>query len=207
MSNPSGPDENVQSASADEPTAEPQTEQAAAAQPQERRFTAPSPSDAGSTQIIDTGPPTDWTPPDDPDRGPGGGSRPPPTPATELIDLTVIEVDDNGIAIPDPTLRASYGRDRRFFSPAQASYVKTKWRRCAFPGCSIPITKLDIDHPEEWSIGGATDLANAIPCCPHHNRITRNRPGWTITMNNDATATLTTPLGNSYRIEPHNYLD
>jgi Domain of unknown function (DUF4878) len=59
MSNPSGPDENVQSASADEPTAEPQTEQAAAAQPQERRFTAPSPSDAGSTQIIDTGPPTE----------------------------------------------------------------------------------------------------------------------------------------------------
>jgi hypothetical protein len=56
MSNPSGPDENVQPAPADEPTAE---RQAGAAEPPERRFTAPSPSDAGSTQIIDTGPATE----------------------------------------------------------------------------------------------------------------------------------------------------
>jgi hypothetical protein len=59
MSNPSGPDENVQPAAADEPTAEPQRGQAGAAEPPERRFTAPSPSDAGSTQIIDTGPATE----------------------------------------------------------------------------------------------------------------------------------------------------
>ena len=52
MSNPSGPDENVQPASGDEPTAEPQTEAIAPADPaveqvappalEERRFTAPS---------------------------------------------------------------------------------------------------------------------------------------------------------------------
>jgi hypothetical protein len=69
MSNPSGPDENVQPASGDEPTAEPQTEAIAPADPaaeqvappalEQRRFTAPSPSDAGSTQIIDTGPATE----------------------------------------------------------------------------------------------------------------------------------------------------
>jgi hypothetical protein len=69
MSNPSGPDENVQPASGDDPPGEPQTEamatseppveDATPAEPAERRFTAPSPSDAGSTQIIDTGPPTE----------------------------------------------------------------------------------------------------------------------------------------------------
>jgi Domain of unknown function (DUF4878) len=69
MSNPSGPDENLQPASGDELTAEPQTEAIAPTDPalkqvappelQERRFTAPSPSDAGSTQIIETGPPTE----------------------------------------------------------------------------------------------------------------------------------------------------
>ena len=69
MSNPSGPDENVQPESGGEPTAEPLTEAIAPAdldvehapppEPEERRFTAPSPSDAGSTQIIETGPPTE----------------------------------------------------------------------------------------------------------------------------------------------------
>jgi Domain of unknown function (DUF4878) len=67
MSNPSGPDENVP-AVGDESTAAPHTEaipslgsveQAEPSAPPERRFTAPSPSDAGSTQIIDTGPATE----------------------------------------------------------------------------------------------------------------------------------------------------
>lgn len=70
MSNPSGPDENMPPAADAEPTAEPQTEVMAASAdpatddeassaPPDRRFTAPSPSDAGSTQIIDTGPATE----------------------------------------------------------------------------------------------------------------------------------------------------
>ncbi len=66
MSNPSGPDENVP-ATGDESMAAPHTEAIPAAEPveqaepfaPERRFTAPSPSDAGSTQIIETGPPTE----------------------------------------------------------------------------------------------------------------------------------------------------
>jgi hypothetical protein len=67
MSNPSGPDENVPAAG-DESTAAPHAEaipslgsveQAEPSAPPERRFTAPSPSDAGSTQIIDTGPATE----------------------------------------------------------------------------------------------------------------------------------------------------
>jgi hypothetical protein len=56
MSNPSGPDENVAQASGDGAAGEPP---AASSEPAERRFTAPSPSDAGSTQIIETGPPTE----------------------------------------------------------------------------------------------------------------------------------------------------
>jgi hypothetical protein len=68
MSNPSGPDENAQPASNEGPTDDHQTqaiaspgptEQAEPNEPPERRFTAPSPSDAGSTQIIETGPPTE----------------------------------------------------------------------------------------------------------------------------------------------------
>jgi hypothetical protein len=67
MSNPSGPDENAP-ATGDESMAAPHTEAIPAAEPveqadpfapPERRFTAPSPSDAGSTQIIETGPPTE----------------------------------------------------------------------------------------------------------------------------------------------------
>ncbi|HEV7418840.1 MAG TPA: DUF4878 domain-containing protein [Mycobacterium sp.] len=69
MSNPSGPDENVQPASDEGRMAKAQTEADSSAEPTaeeatppvtpERRFTAPSPSDAGSTQIIDTGPATE----------------------------------------------------------------------------------------------------------------------------------------------------
>jgi hypothetical protein len=169
-----------------------------------------------------TGPPDDWDPgspgppgpPDDPDPppappGPTAGPvvcSPDDEPAWQLVDIGVIRVDDTGIAIPTSNVRMDYGRARRFFSPAQAKHVKTKWRRCAFPGCSMPIAKLDIDHPEEWTVGGETSITNAIPVCPHHNRTTRNRPGWDIAMNDDGTATLSTPMRRRYPLTPHNYL-
>jgi hypothetical protein len=147
-------------------------------------------------------PPPDDDPPERPPPAPVGLDPP-----ADLVTVEIVRVDpDAGIALPDPRVRLDYGRDRRTFPRKLAAYLKLKWRRCAMPGCNVPLDRLDIDHPEQWAAGGQTNQHNAIPACPHHNRTTRNRPGWSIEVNPEGIATLTTPMGRRYPITPHNYL-
>jgi hypothetical protein len=116
--------------------------------------------------------------------------------------------DDTGWLLPPPGVRVDFGRAKRFFTGAARQFVLERFRVCEFPGCAMPMRLLDADHWKQHARGGATDATtNAGPACPHHNRTTRNRGGWTIEPNGDGTATLTTPQGRRYPITPHNYLD
>ena len=40
--------------------------------------------------------------------------------------------------------------------------------RCLWPGCGLH--RCQIDHTHDWPHGGPTDLRNAGPLCPRHNR-------------------------------------
>lgn len=62
-----------------------------------------------------------------------------------------------------------YGRSRRLYSQAQARAIRAAYRGCAYPGCSMPAQRCELDHLDKWELGGATDLHSAdLYCTVHH---------------------------------------
>jgi hypothetical protein len=62
------------------------------------------------------------------------------------------------------------GRLRRLHTEAQRRALSVKYDSCAAEGCERPFAWCEIHHPDAWSDGGVTSLANAIPLCGHHHR-------------------------------------
>lgn len=61
------------------------------------------------------------------------------------------------------------GRSQRLFSKAQATAIRAVHRGCAFPGCTMPANRCEIDHLDAWEKGGATDVGNGeLFCTVHH---------------------------------------
>jgi hypothetical protein len=175
--------------------------------PYDDKYAGDDPDPPPPDPYDDTGPPDDV----DPDDG-----QPPQRPAASAaaVDKSVgtiraLRVDPStGWLLPPVGVRVDFGRAKDYFTGAVRQFVLERFRVCAFPGCAMPMSCLDADHWKARKDGGATDAStNAGPGCPHHNRTTRNRPGWDVEPNGDGTATLITPQGRRYPITPLNYLD
>ncbi|MBG9290914.1 HNH endonuclease signature motif containing protein, partial [Corynebacterium diphtheriae] len=46
---------------------------------------------------------------------------------------------------------------------------------CRFPGCGVPAQWCDIDHVEEYDLGGVTGAVNAQCLCRHHHNVKTSR--------------------------------
>ncbi|WP_432861724.1 DUF222 domain-containing protein [Microbispora rosea] len=84
------------------------------------------------------------------------------------------------------------GRKVRLATPAQRRAIFARYATCWVDGCPLPATMCQIDHADDWSTGGLTDLKLLGPACQFHNRdryqhphrYTRRRVGtdrWTFT--------------------------
>ncbi|GGN97114.1 HNH endonuclease [Microbispora bryophytorum] len=84
------------------------------------------------------------------------------------------------------------GRKVRLATPAQRRAVYARYATCWIDGCPLPATMGQIDHADNWSTGGLTDLKLLGPACQFHNRdryqhpdrYTRHQTGtdrWTFT--------------------------
>ncbi|MFI9576674.1 DUF222 domain-containing protein [Microbispora rosea] len=84
------------------------------------------------------------------------------------------------------------GRKVRLATPTQRRAIFTRYATCWIDGCPLPATMCQIDHADNWSTGGLTDLKLLGPACQFHNRdryqhphrYTRRRTGtdrWTFT--------------------------
>jgi hypothetical protein len=67
----------------------------------------------------------------------------------------------------------NFGRRARVFTGAarDAAVIQAILQtggRCLWPGCGR--RRCQIDHSDDWSTGGSTDVANSGPLCPRHNR-------------------------------------
>lgn len=63
------------------------------------------------------------------------------------------------------------GREKRLHTKAQRQALSVVHDSCAIGGCERPFAWCEIHHPHPWSLGGGTDLDNALPLCGyHHNR-------------------------------------
>ncbi|GGO26867.1 hypothetical protein GCM10010116_53930 [Microbispora rosea subsp. aerata] len=62
------------------------------------------------------------------------------------------------------------GRKVRLATPAQRRAIFTRYATCWVDGCPLPATMCQIDHADNWSSGGLTDLNLLGPACQFHNR-------------------------------------
>ncbi|MGI5157717.1 DUF222 domain-containing protein [Microbispora sp. CA-102843] len=87
------------------------------------------------------------------------------------------------------------GRKVRLATPAQRRAVFARYATCWIDGCPLTATKCQIDHADNWSTGGLTDLKLLGPACQFHNRdryrhpdrYTRHKTGtdrWAFTYHN-----------------------
>ncbi|WP_433500159.1 DUF222 domain-containing protein [Sphaerimonospora sp. CA-214678] len=62
------------------------------------------------------------------------------------------------------------GRKTRLATPAQRRAIAARYDTCWVKGCPLPASMCQIDHLDNWSEGGHTDLARLGPACQFHNR-------------------------------------
>ena len=81
------------------------------------------------------------------------------------------------------------------YRPAKrlAQRVRTRDRRCRFPGCAVAAVFCDLDHVRPWPAGSTTDT-NLICLCRRHHRV-KQRAGWHASLTGDGVLTWTDPTG------------
>jgi hypothetical protein len=80
-------------------------------------------------------------------------------------------------------------------SAALAEFVKLRDQRCSGPGCTMPVSRCDLDHEREWPDGPTAEwnLADKSRRChgaKHH--------GWDVTRHPDGSTEWTSPTGGVY---------
>lgn len=85
-----------------------------------------------------------------------------------------------------------------------ARLVRLRDSHCRFPGCTIHTRSCDLDHAQPWPTG-PTHPTNLLALCRRHHRI-KQRPGWTVHLDPDGTATWTDPTGHTQVTHPTNHL-
>jgi hypothetical protein len=68
------------------------------------------------------------------------------------------------------------GRRVRLAGKAQRKAVFARYATCWIDGCPLPATVCQIDHADNWTDGGMTDLHLLGPACQFHNRDRYRRP-------------------------------
>ena len=90
------------------------------------------------------------------------------------------------------------GTTRRRPTADQNRQVEAENPTCVFPGCRNPAAECDIDHNQEWSEGGPTEVENLAPLCRHDHVVRHN--GWTIKQARPGIYQWTSPLGHTYQV-------
>ena len=130
-----------------------------------------------------------------------------------LHDHSVCETED-GITIPVSTARRlccdaeiipvvlgadgvplDMGRSIRTANRAQRRALRTMYRTCAHPDCTVPFSACKSHHIRWWwKHKGRTDISNLISLCERHHHLV-HEGGWTLTMTADRVTTWIRPDG------------
>jgi len=91
------------------------------------------------------------------------------------------------------------GTTSRRPTASQKRGIEARHRICVFPGCRMPARACDIDHTTAVTDGGTTCECNLAPLCRRDHGI-KHSPGWSYTINADASITWTTATGHIYTV-------
>jgi HNH endonuclease len=90
------------------------------------------------------------------------------------------------------------GRAKRLATIAQRNALRTMYRTCGYPGCTVPFDGCRMHHVEWWEHQGQTDLDNLIPLCEHEHHHLVHEGGWQLELSPDRTITVRRPNGTLY---------
>jgi len=93
-----------------------------------------------------------------------------------------------------------YGRTTYRPSAALGKHVRARDATCRFPGCRHPARHCDLDHTVPYP-AGPTSADNLGSLCRHHHRL-KHQAGWTVTQDDGAVFTWTSPTGRRYSTTP-----
>jgi hypothetical protein len=103
-------------------------------------------------------------------------------------ELIPVVLDGRGVSL-------DVGRSRRVATPAQRTALRSMYRTCAHPACTVRFGDCDIHHVLEWTTRlGPTALDNLLPLCSRHHHMV-HEGGWRLTLRPDRTITLRRPDG------------
>jgi cell pole-organizing protein PopZ len=72
------------------------------------------------------------------------------------------------------------GREHRIVPRRLRVALETRDQHCAFPDCTIDVSRCDAHHVQHWEHGGHTDLDNLVLLCTtHHHHV--HEGGWQLT--------------------------
>jgi hypothetical protein len=113
---------------------------------------------------------------------------------TDLRGLRRAVRDGRGLGAPAP---------RHGYRPGAAldRFIRTRDRRCRFPGCRRPVCRGELDHRVAWP-DGPTDVTNLAGFCTGDHRAKHQAPGFRYAAEPDGTLVLTTPSGITAATEP-----
>lgn len=72
---------------------------------------------------------------------------------------------------------------------------------CRFPGCTVPVTRCDLDHTVDWAHGGKTRTDSMAHLCRGHHLLRHQTP-WSYTQRQGGVLEWTSPSGRVYVTKP-----
>ncbi|WP_409048126.1 DUF222 domain-containing protein [Microbacterium sp. HA-8] len=78
--------------------------------------------------------------------------------------------------LADPITGGVLAVDRYTRSADLTRHLRVRDPHCRFPGCRMPTHRCDIDHGEDFALGGATDHRNLCALCRRHHVLKGETP-------------------------------
>ncbi|MGN8024828.1 HNH endonuclease signature motif containing protein [Microbacterium sp. 22242] len=85
-------------------------------------------------------------------------------------------------------------------------FLRARDQRCRFPGCLVPAARCQVDHNQDYALGGATAIDNLACLCPGHHPLKHpdlaEEFRWSARQRPDGAVEWIDPTGSSYLDSP-----
>jgi hypothetical protein len=96
-----------------------------------------------------------------------------------------------------PVTGAVLAVDRYQPSAEMRRFLRATDQRCRFPGCSLTVRKCDLDHLDDFALGGKTHSDNLAHECRRHH-VLKHHSAWSVKKMPDGVVSWTSPTGRTY---------
>lgn len=106
--------------------------------------------------------------------------------------------------VTDPLSGKLLDVGRTTYAPPAAldDHVRARDQVCRGPQCGRRIR--DLDHHQDWALGGETNEHNLFGVCLHHHKL-KDADGWQVVAQADRSLTWISPCGRRYTTEPFDH--